>query len=86
MNTLSLDNGGSRFIALDEAALVLGISPDHAASLITSGELPAIRIGENGPWRVDRSVLESYIEALYEETRRRSQWSGSDLASHNDIP
>ncbi|NYF11491.1 excisionase family DNA binding protein [Leifsonia sp. AK011] len=86
MNTLSLDDGGSRFITLDDAARVLGISPDHAESLIGSGELPAIRVGADGPWRIERSVLESYIEALYEETRRRSLWNGSNLASHRDMP
>lgn len=86
MNTLSLDDGGSRFITLDDVARMLGISSDHAESLIASGELPAIRVGDGGPWRVERSVLESYIEALYEETRRRSLWNSSDVASHHDIP
>ena len=86
MNTPSLDGGASRFIALDEAAHLLGISADHAEALVTSGELPAIRLETDGVWRIDRAVLERYIEALYEETRRRNLWNGSNLASIDELP
>ena len=85
MNASSLPPGAHRFITLVETAELLGISPRRASALVRSGELPAIRIGVRGPWRVDRAVLEAYIEALYEETRRTSIWNGSNTASIVDL-
>lgn len=81
MNARSLGADPSRFLTLAEAAGLLNISKGFAYSLVRSGELPAIRLGRAGRWRVERDVLESYIEAKYEESRRRSLWAGSDLAS-----
>jgi len=52
---------------------------------VRSGELPAIKIGGNGQWRVERAVLESFIEAKYEETRRLSLWNQSDYANITDL-
>lgn len=72
-----------RFLTLADAAEILNISAAHAHSLVTSGELRGIRVGGPGPWRVERSELESYIEAKYEETRRLSLWHQSELA---DLP
>jgi excisionase family DNA binding protein len=70
-----------RFLTLADTAEVLNISLNQAYSLVRSGELPAIKIGGNGQWRVERSVLESYIEAKYEEARRLSLWNQSDYAN-----
>jgi len=70
-----------RFLTLADTAEVLNISLNQAYSLVRSGELPAIKIGGNGQWRVERAVLESYIEAKYEETRRLSLWNQSDYAN-----
>lgn len=72
-----------RFLTLADTAEVLNISAGQAYALVRSGELPAIKVGGSGRWRVERSVLESYIEAKYEEARRLSRWHQSDLA---DIP
>jgi hypothetical protein len=36
---------------------------------VRSGELPAIKIGGRGQWRVERTVLEDYIQRCYAETR-----------------
>jgi hypothetical protein len=36
---------------------------------VRSGELPAIKIGGRGQWRVEASVLEEYIANAYEQTR-----------------
>jgi excisionase family DNA binding protein len=71
-----------RFLTLADTAEVLNISLGQAYALVRSGELPAIKVGSGGGrWRVERSVLESYIEAMYEESRRRSLWKQSDFAS-----
>jgi hypothetical protein len=36
--------------------------------MVRSGELPAIKIGGRGQWRVERAKLEQYIEQKYAET------------------
>ncbi|MFZ2964760.1 MAG: helix-turn-helix domain-containing protein [Rhodoglobus sp.] len=70
----------ARFLTLADTAEVLNISTKQAYGLIRSGELPAIKVGAGGQWRVERSVLESYIEAMYEATRRMSLWNqGEDV-------
>jgi hypothetical protein len=36
---------------------------------VRSGDLPAIKIGGRGQWRVERSALEEYIQHCYDQTR-----------------
>ena len=36
--------------------------------MVRSGELPAIKIGGRGQWRVERARLEEYIALKYAET------------------
>ena len=69
-----------RFLTLADTAEVLSISAKQVVGLIRSGELPAIKVGDGGQWRIERSVLESYIEAMYEETRRMNLWNQADYA------
>lgn len=75
-----------RFLTLADTAEVLAISTKQAASLIRSGELPAIKVGAGGQWRIERTVLESYIEAMYEETRRMNLWNQADFADLAEFP
>ena len=70
-----------RFLTVADAAELLNVQAADVQALVKSGELPAIRIGDSGKWRIERIVLEAYIEALYEESRRRSLWEQSDFAS-----
>jgi excisionase family DNA binding protein len=77
--------GLGRFLTLADTADVLNISVNQAYVLVRSGELPAIKIGGHGQWRVERAVLESFIEAKYEEARRLSLWNQSDYASLQEI-
>jgi len=72
-----------RFLTIADTAEVLNISANQAYALVRSGELPAIKIGGNGPWRVERDVLEGYIAGKYEENRRRNLWNQAEFA---DIP
>jgi excisionase family DNA binding protein len=75
------DAAVGRFLTLADTAEVLNISTSQAYAIVRSGELPAIKVGGHGHWRVERSVLESYIEAKYEESRRMGLWLQSDYAS-----
>ncbi|WP_374946526.1 helix-turn-helix domain-containing protein [Agreia sp.] len=69
-----------RFLTLADTAEVLNVSARQVYALVRSGELPAIKVGASGHWRIERDVLESYIDAKYEESRRLSLWNQSDVA------
>lgn len=54
-----------RFINLSLVAGELGVSRAQAYALVRRGELPAIKVGGRGQWRVERAILEDYIEKAY---------------------
>jgi excisionase family DNA binding protein len=58
-----------RFLQLGDVAEILNISSSQTYALVRSGELPAIKIGGRGQWRVERNELEAYIQRAYEQTR-----------------
>lgn len=58
-----------RFLTLADVAEVLNTSSAQVYALVRRGDLPAIKIGGRGQWRVETSQLESYIERMYTETR-----------------
>ncbi len=57
-----------RFLTLTDVAEVLNISSAQAYALVRSGDLPAIKVGGRGQWRVERSELEGYIGRMYTQT------------------
>jgi excisionase family DNA binding protein len=59
-----------RFLTLPDVAEVLSTSANQVYALVRSGELPAIKIGGRGQWRVEESELDAYISRMYEQTRR----------------
>lgn len=61
----------ARFLQLHDVAEILNVSDSQVYHMVRSGELPAIKIGGRGQWRVERSRLEDYIEQKYAET---AQW------------
>ena len=62
-----LDPG--RFLTVAETAEVLRVSAAQAYALVRSGDLPAIKVGGRGQWRVETAELEQYIQRMYAETR-----------------
>lgn len=58
-----------RFLTLADVAETLNISASQAYALVRNGDLPAIKIGGRGQWRVEASELEAYITRMYEHTR-----------------
>jgi excisionase family DNA binding protein len=58
-----------RFLQLADVAEILNISASQTYALVRSGELPAIKIGGRGQWRVESSALEDYIARCYAETK-----------------
>lgn len=69
-----------RFLTVAETAEVLNVSLHQVYALVRSGELPAIRVGAGSHWRVERAQLEAFIEAGYEESRRRAHWNQTEFA------
>ena len=59
-----------RFYTLEDVATVLNVRVAQVYALVRSGELPAVKLGGRGVWRVDRNQLEAYIELKYEEVAR----------------
>jgi excisionase family DNA binding protein len=59
-----------RFLQLADVAEILNISAAQAYALVRSGELPAIKVGGRGQWRVEHEQLEQYIARAYADTRR----------------
>lgn len=58
-----------RFLTLSDVAETLNISAAQTYALVRSGELPAIKIGGRGQWRVERNALEEYITRMYTQTQ-----------------
>jgi excisionase family DNA binding protein len=58
----------ARFMLLSEVATELNVSDSQVYHMVRSGELPAIKIGGRGQWRVERAKLEEYIQQKYAET------------------
>ena len=58
-----------RFFTLADIAETLNISAAQAYALVRNGDLPAIKVGGRGQWRVEAAELEAYIARMYEQTR-----------------
>lgn len=57
-----------RFLQLTDVAEELSVSVSQVYHMVRSGELPAIKVGGRGQWRVERDRLEAYIQQKYAET------------------
>jgi len=58
-----------RFLQLADVSEILNITAAQTYALVRSGELPAIKIGGRGQWRVEEAELDRYIERMYAATR-----------------
>ncbi len=67
------DLAGKRFLQLKEVSEVLNISSAQAYALVRSGELPAIKVGGRGQWRVETGLLEEFIARAYVDTKEYVQ-------------
>ena len=61
-----------RYLTLDDVAAYLSTSVPQVYSLVRSGELPAIKLGGRGVWRVDRAKLDAYLDDLEAKT---AEWA-----------
>jgi excisionase family DNA binding protein len=58
-----------RFLTLADVAEVLNTSVAQVYALVRRGDLPAIKIGGRGQWRVESTQLEEYIQRMYAAAR-----------------
>lgn len=61
--------GSPRFLTLADVAEVLNTSSAQVYALVRRGELPAIKIGGRGQWRVESAQLEEFIQRMYADTK-----------------
>ncbi len=62
--------GSRRFLTLPEVAEELATSTAQVYALVRKGDLPAIKIGGRGQWRVERTRLEEWLERQYADTQQ----------------
>ncbi len=74
MNDAGPARGLGRFLTIADTAAQLSISVSSAYALVRSGELPAIRMGTGGQWRVEQAAIDAFVAARYEEQRRIRLW------------
>jgi excisionase family DNA binding protein len=64
------DGASRRFHTLTEVAELLATSQAQVYALVRNGELPAIKIGGRGQWRIEATVLEDWIAHRYQQTKQ----------------
>lgn len=74
-----------RFLQLADVAEVLNISASQTYALVRSGDLPAIKIGGRGQWRIETTELENYIQRMYAETREFVENHPLDRSTDSDV-
>jgi excisionase family DNA binding protein len=60
----------ARFVTMKQVAEELSLSEAQVYALVRSKDLPAVKIGGRGQWRIERTRLEEWIERHYRDTER----------------
>lgn len=71
------------FLTLDDVARYLNVSVPQVYALVRSRELPAIKIGGRGVWRVGKQQLLEYVDRLHRETL---EWAKAHPLNSRDQP
>lgn len=70
-----------RFMRLEDVADELNVNMPLVRALVQRGELPAIKLGGRGIWRVERSAFEAFIVRQYEAVQASA---GVEVAEDED--
>ena len=62
--------GSPRFLTLTDVAELLNTSSAQVYALVRRGELPAIKLGGRGQWRIEAAKLEEFIQGLDKDTEQ----------------
>ena len=71
-----------RFLLLEDVAVELSSSKAQVYAMVRSGDLPAIKVGGRGQWRVERAKLEEYIARAYTDT---ATWVRGNPFGNTDV-
>src|SRR4051794_35928320 len=58
-----------RFYTLSDVATLLASTEAQVYALVRTGDLPAIKIGGRGQWRIEITVFDQWIADQYEATK-----------------
>ncbi|AYY11350.1 DNA-binding protein [Actinobacteria bacterium YIM 96077] len=58
-----------KLLTLADVAELLNTSSAQVYALVRSGELPAMKMGGRGQWRIDPERLRQYIDRAHEQTQ-----------------
>lgn len=72
-----------RYLKLEDVAAYLSVSSAQVYAMVRSGDLPAIKIGGRGVWRVDRDKLDAYLEDLEKQT---AAWAKANPLGSKEKP
>lgn len=75
-----------RYLKLEDVAAYLSVSVPQVYALVRSGELPAIKLGGRGVWRVDRTKLDDYLDELAEQTAAWAKKHPLNPKDKNAVP
>jgi excisionase family DNA binding protein len=75
-----------RFLTLADVAEILNTSQAQVYALVRRKELPAIRIGGRGQYRVEADRLEEFIERSYAETQTYLDSHPYAESSRDEVP
>ncbi len=73
-----------RFLLLSDVSEILNISPSQTLALVRCGDLPAVKIGGRGQWRVEKTELETFIQRMYRQTREQIAAARTDDEQADD--
>jgi excisionase family DNA binding protein len=59
-----------RFLKPDDVAAILAVTESQVLAMLRRGELPGVKVGGRGVWRVEQVKLEEYIASRYQQTAR----------------
>lgn len=57
-------------LTLDEVADELAVSRSQVYALVRRRDLPALKIGGRGAWRVERTALDLWLQKVRDDTAR----------------
>ena len=76
-----------RFLTIPQVAEELATTEAQVIGLLKRGDLPAIKLGGRGQWRIERSKLEDFIAQAYADTERElraRRAAGEGLSADED--
>ena len=74
-----------RFLTLPDVAEILNTSVAQVYAMVRRGDLPAIKIGGRGQWRVSEADLEDHIAQLRVDTQKFIDEHPFDPAETPDV-